>query len=279
MSIYKNLKFCFMRIIGLFFFLCVTLSAVDAQSLVENFEKAPAGENLEGYNGWTVTTVAAEAVGSSSKIKAGALAYKGYKASESGNSIELLKSEKGRTSVKPTGLTIPDVGGSVYAAFLVNVGEIQGTANFRELISFDQSKENSWYRARVLVKYEVETKKLLYAIVKGSTKPEVVEASTTNAIQLPLNAGETQLLVLRYTSVDGKNNDEVSLYINPDLSVPEGKQKNVVNAADNAETADYSKGSAFKIAIRQRSVSAQISGLIVSNSWNDFVESGKKKKK
>ena len=267
-----------MRIVILFVCFCAMVMSANAQVLNENFETAPVGGDLEGYNGWAVSTVATEAAGASPKIKAGALSYPGYKGSEVGNSVELLKSVTGRSSVRSTGLTIPSAGGSIYAAFLVNVSAVQGS-NFREFISFDQSKENSYYRGRVFVKYDAAAKKVIFAVVKGATKPEVISAGTTDKLELSLDAGETHLLVIKYTAVDGNNNDEVSLFVNPDFSKAEDKQKNVINAADNNETGDYGKGREMKIAVRQRNLDAQVSGLIVTGSWSDFVGSDKKKKK
>lgn len=266
-----------MRKLSLALFSVVCATSVHAQMMMENFETPVVGENLEGYNGWTVSSVTAEAGGASPKVKAGSLIYKGYVGSEKGNSVELLKTGTGRTSFKNTGLTIPSTGASVYAAMLVNVSGVQGN-NFREFFSFDQSKENTYFRARILVKYDNENNKVVFAVVKGATKPEVIEPGSTSTLGLTLDPGQTHLLVLKYTAVDGKNNDEISLFVNPDLSKSESKQDHVINAADNAETGDYGKGTPVNISIRQRGVAAQLGGIVVSNSWNDLSSSGKKKK-
>lgn len=261
------------------FLLSAAVFTLNAQVFVENFDKATVGEDLEGYNGWEVSPIAAEATGLSPKISAGPLTYEGYPGSNIGNvAVLAADAEIVRSSIKNTGLTTPEAGGTIYAAFLVNVSTVAANA-YRDIFSFDQSVKSQWLRGRVLARYNAKTNKVMFAVTKNSNTGAIIEAGSTNTLSLSLDGGVSHLLILKYEAVEGEKNDVITLYVNPDLSKNEFKQANKLVAADNAEVGDYKSGSDVKIGIRQRGAGAQLGFIRVGTSWKDVVTESRSKQK
>lgn len=268
-----------MKNIILLLLVCAAVFTVNAQVFIENFETATVGSDLEGYNGWEVSPIAAEATGASPKISAAALAFEGYPGSNIGNATELVaNAEIVRSSIKNTGLTTPDAGGAIYVAFIVNVKSSAANA-YRDIFAFDFSGKSPWLRGRVSARYNAKTNKVAFAVSKNSTKGEVIEASSTNTLSLSLDGGVNHLLIVKYEAVDGDKNDVISMYVNPDLSKNEFKQNNKLIATDNTESGDFKSGMDVKIGLRQRGIGAQVGGIRVGTSWKAVVTEPKGKKK
>lgn len=255
--------------------LCATAFTVNAQVFVENFATAPINGNVEGYNGWYLCVKAADALGVSPKIAEGALFYNGYIGSNIGNAA-VLDSAVGVTSatqristkiVKFGNDTLkPVVGQKIYTAFMVNVSA-QSYRSYRDFFTYEGSVTTSMTRGRVFAKNNGAGDAFTLAISKNSSTSGVyVEYAT------PLATGINHLLVFCYESIEGADNDKLSLYINPDLTKTEAEQTNMILATD-VQT-DYSLSTAIGINLRQRGIGAQIGGIRVSKSWNMSLLSG-----
>lgn len=268
-----------MRKVKILFLLLAAVFTANAQVIVENFEKATAGADLEGYNGWEISPIADWTGGASPKIAAGTLSYDGYPGSNAVNVVELGgDGDILRVSVKNTGLTFPSSGGAVYVAFMINIKSSAANA-YRDIFSFDQSGKSPWLRGRLFARYNANANKVSFAVTKNSGKGEVVEACSTNSLSLSLDGGVSHLLIVKYEVVDGNNNDVLTLYVNPDLTKSESKQTNKIAAADNTEAGDYKSGSDVKIGLRQRGVVAQIGGMRVGSTWKEITTEPRSKKK
>jgi hypothetical protein len=251
-----------------------------AQVFVENFATATINGNVEGYNGWYTCLKAADAVGVSPKIGEGALFYTGYAGSEIGN-VAILDPAVGETSAtqhisthtiifEGNDTLKPAIGTKLYAAFLVNFANTSYTS-YRDFFTFEGSKTSSSTRGRIFAKYDATTEDMLLAVSKNSSSAGVyVESSTLTG--LTLDPGINHLLVLCYEWKDGDSNDEITLYINPDLTKTEAEQTNKLVATD-AQT-DYSLTSMIGINLRQRGIAAQIGGIRVGTAWSNVLVTG-----
>jgi len=254
----------------LFFTVCTF--AANAQVFVENFETATVGSNLEEYNDWYVSPAEKDGnqEGVSPVIALGPLTYKGYVGSGIGNVVVLDSSIKRRGSLKSTSLLTPTVGNSIYVAFLVKVNSQNATIKKPiELLTFNANPNAEYSRGRAYAQYFPATNEVAFAVTKFINK---------SAISTKLNTADTHLLVIKYESVDGKNNDIATLYINPDLSAKESKQKNLIVKEDDTES-DVVQDAELGLIIRQNGLGAQIGGIRVGTSWNEIMVAPKGKKK
>ncbi len=262
---------------------CAGIMNVNAQKVfVENFATATAGSNLEGYNDWyvcgktTVGTSLGDNMGVSPKIASGSLFYLGYVGSELGN-LAVLDSVVGitddskristKTVVFENGDTLrPIEGQKIYVAFLINFSS-HSVRSQRDFFTFEGSATSSSTRGRAFAKLNTAGTDITYALSKNSssstTNPYIVSNVFAGGV------GQTHLLVMCYNGVAGASNDEISLYINPDLTLPESQQTNKLVATDTQS--DYSVTVPFRINLRQRGTGAQVGGIRVGTSWNSVV--------
>lgn len=265
-----------MKKLFLLLIVCASALTLSAQVFVENFATATSGSDLEGYNGWYKCLKAGDDLGVSPKIAEGALFYTGYYGSNVGNAC-VLDSAIGITSanqristravVFANGDTLkPIEGQKIYAAFIVNFSQ-HSVRSFRDFFTFEGSKTTSSTRGRVFAKLNAAGTDLYFAVSKNSsTAGTYVESSVITA-----GVGINHLLVLCYDGIAGASNDVISLYIDPDLSLPEAQQTNKLTATDISANTDYSVTVPFRINLRQRGTGAQIGGIRVGTSWNSVL--------
>lgn len=251
---------------------------VNAQVFVENFETATVGGNLEDYNDWYVSLKASDALGVSPKIGAGALTYTGYIGANVGD-VAVLDSTIGNTSatqristrriISPSNDTLK-VGdsGSVYVAFLINVNS-QSYRSYRDFFTFEGSESSSFTRGRIFAKNNTAGDQVYFAVSKNSSTSTILDANSTQDLNLTLSTGVDYLIVAKYTIVDGDQNDVITMYVNPDLSKTEGEQTNKITTSDIQS--DYSSSTALKINLRQRGIGAKIGGIRVAKTWDEVL--------
>lgn len=254
---------------------CATALMANAQVFVENFATAPINGNVEGYNGWYLCAKAADALGVSPKIAEGALFYTGYIGSNIGN-VAVLDSAVGvasssqRISTRTVKFDNDSlrmiVGEKVYVAFMVNISQ-HSYHSYRDFFTFEGSSTSSMTRGRVFAKSNSSGETFTLAFSKNSSTGGVYVEYLT-----PLSAGINHLLVFCYESIEGTDNDKLSLYINSDLTKTEAEQTEMLVATDVAS--DYSSTATIGINLRQRGIGAQIGGIRVSKSWNSSLLSG-----
>ena len=236
-----------------FFFVLLSIvlfsSFINAQVLFTDDFSETAG-NLVGQNGWT-----AQATGAGTtpiQVVAGNLTFAGYQGGVGvGNKLQFGTS--GEDDFRLLGSTVTT--GSVYASFLVNVSAAQTGDYF---IHFCDGG-SFLYVARTAIRTSV-TNGFDFGIEKYSTGGSYVY--TNQAFTL----GQTYLVVIKYKFNTGSaTDDEVDLFVNPDLSGTEPTPL-LSNSAGNDITTNISS-----INIRQGgstgSATLQLDGLIVSRDW------------
>lgn len=251
--------------------ICVTTVTLNAQVWTEYFENATAGMLLEDYNDWYVSFKAADALGVSPVIADETLFYTGYAGSNIGK-VAILDTLIGKTDatkristhvVLIEGDTLrPTIGGKMYAAFLCNI-LANSYDSWRDFFDWEKSTTSSSTRGRVFAKMADNNADFQFGVSKNSSS-EITES------ELFVDGINTYfLLVLVYESIEGDNNDVISLYINPDLTKTEAEQTNVLVSIDNQD--DYSVTQEIKINLRQRAIGAKIGGIRVGTDWDQVL--------
>jgi len=266
-----------MKKLFLFLVVCVAAMTLNAQKVYfENFATAPINGNLEGWNGWFKCFKPADALGASPKIAEGALFYSGYIGTNIGN-VAVLDSAVGTTSatqeisthwvVFSSGDTLrPIEGQKIYAAFIVNFSS-HSYRSQRDFFTFEGSRGtgSSSTRGRIFAKLNTAGTDITLAISKNSSSSGIYVESAP----LVNGVGINHLLVFCFDGIAGTSNDVNSLYIDPDLTLPEAQQTNKLTSTD-VQT-DYSVTVPIGINLRQRSVGAQIGGIRVGTSWDSVL--------
>ncbi|HQI42150.1 MAG TPA: T9SS type A sorting domain-containing protein, partial [Ignavibacteriaceae bacterium] len=212
--------------------------------IIENFEYAT-GSNLTD-NGW----IAHSGAGNNPiKVNDTPLSYIGYINSGLGKSVSLT------TSGEDVNRAFSSVtSGSVYASFMVNFSSAQTNGDY----FFHVAPENntSLFYAKVWVKKNAGDS-LAFGLTKRMNTP----------VYTPFNyeLNTTYLFVVKYTFVDGLQNDEVSLWINPVLDGTEPPAN-----LTHTEVQDDALSLGL-FALRQGSVSnaanLTLGGLRVATTW------------
>ncbi len=237
----------------------------------EYFETASIGGDLEGYNDWHVSPKSSEANGVSPKIAEGALFYTGYAGSDIGN-VAVLDSAVGATSstqrISTKIVTFGNdtlkavVGEKIYAACIANISS-HSYRSYRDFFTYEGSKTSSMTRGRIFAKVSTDGSELFIAVTKNSSS-EFVESTSIPGLMLYPDVNH--LFVLVYETIDGSNNDKITLYIDPDLTKTESEQTNKLVAIDTQS--DYSASAGLGINLRQRGIGAQVGGIRVGKSWD-----------
>ena len=154
--------------------------------------------------------------------------------------------------------------GTVYYSFLLNVTDISAVTNITGgyLAGFSESALVSSFGATLWTKQVDATTYNLGIETRTSTG--VNTTFTTNAY----TAGDTHLIVVGYTFVDGPNNDIVNLYVDPIIAAP----KPSATITDTGSLlVDLTKIGAFLL--RQDAVNktpaVQIDALRIGTTWDD----------
>jgi hypothetical protein len=265
-----------MKKLFLLSFVCVAAMTLNAQAplpvFVENFATAPINGNVEGYNNWYVCLKSSDNLGVSPKVGEGALFYTGYYGSNIGN-VALLDSLIGSTATGTNGQRISTKivtygadtvvvanESKTYVAFLAKISINSKKSSLRDFFTLEGSKTSSMTRGRIFAKV-TSAGVLTFGVTKNTT-------TMTESSQFSLDVNH--LFVLVYETVGTIASDDiVTLYIDPDLSLPEASQTNKLIAADSQT--DYSTSNKFGINLRQRGIGAQIGGIRVGRTWDSVL--------
>ncbi len=175
------------------------------------------------------------------------LTYSGYPSSGVGGSASIAAS--GNDDVNRTFSS--QNSGTVYFSFLVNAASVSTTAGDYNV----HLGSTSTHYARVYFKKGSASGKFVVGISK-STESELYTSTE-------YNVGTTYLVVIRYKFNTGSGtDDEVKLWINPDLSGTEP----VSDLTQTSITADVSSLSA--ISLRQVTSTMIVDGIRVATSWS-----------
>src|SRR4029079_19449074 len=198
--------------------------------LAEDFTYA-AGSALTS-NGWT-----AHSAGGTNAIVTSApgLTLSGYPGSGVGNAVTLTTSgeDDNRTFATQTS-------GSVYAAFLVTVTDAAVDPIGGYFFHLGPDPVGTTFRARVFIKKDASNN-IAFGISKAATAaPDVAFTPFSYSLNT------TYLVIVKYTIVDGTNNDTVSMFVSS--TVPATEPAPTVSATDIATQADVNPGT---VSLRQ----------------------------
>lgn len=209
--------------------------------LEENFD-FPEGSNVAGQNDWTQGTAGTNAV----IISGDGLDYAGYPGSDTGLAADFSPLSD-RIQKSFTG-SLTD---SYFYAFLINVS----SAGAGEFIAGFYSQ--SAFRGRIYIKADGEG--FQFGLVKTTT------GTVTYTQGTPYVFGTTYLVAVHYRFIPGTGNDEVSLFINPDLNanLPETPDVGALTDAGNDVSANV-----FAIQGRNNSGAFTLDAIRIATSWD-----------
>ncbi|MFH0865542.1 MAG: T9SS type A sorting domain-containing protein [Bacteroidota bacterium] len=216
---------------------------------VENFNY-PASDLITTH-GWTAHSGSGTNAIAVSGIP---IYYAGYASNGYGNTVALTLSGEDDNHTFTSQTT-----GSVYAAFLVNIMMVNTTGDY--FFHLGPDPIGTTFRGRVFAKDD-GAGNLLFGISKASTT--IINYSPTL-----YSYNTTYLLVVKYTFVVGAANDNVELFINPDISGAE--PASTLTYTDVASTDLANCGS---VALRQGAnvPVAIIDGIRIATNWDDAVK-------
>ncbi|MDR1809032.1 MAG: hypothetical protein LBR34_01325 [Prevotella sp.] len=219
----------------------VLFSQTSTLLLEENFDFS-AGSNLAGQNDWTQGVAGTNPV----TISASGLNWRGYPGSGTGLGADFTPlSDRVQ---KPFSGTLSN---TYYYSFLINVSSAGSGEFFAGFFS------NNAFRGRVYIK--AEGSGFQFGLAKTTTGTVSYTSGT------PYVFGTTYLILVKYDFVAGDTNDQVSLFINPDLTTnaPTTPVIGPVTDAGNDVSANV-----FAIQARTNSGSFKIDGVRVASTWS-----------
>lgn len=185
------------------------------QLLNENFDYS-AG-NLYGKGGWVKYGSNPEAP---IQVSDANLTYTGYQTEAVGGMASIAKDNLAEDLMKNWGEAIST--GEVYVSFLCKVNNIDNVTTAKNSYFFSivpQMRDNAWADkkspdeiARCFVAPGSSEGKIKFGVSRYQAVANAAWAETE------VNLGETCLIVMKYKFVDSDTNDEIYLWINPDIS-------------------------------------------------------------
>lgn len=222
---------------------------------VEDFNY-PAGSALTA-NGWT-----AHSAGGTNPIVTSTpgLTLTGYPGSGVGNSVLMTTSGEDDNHNFPV-----QSSGSVYAAFLVNITEAAVDPIGGYFFHLGPDPVGTTFRGRVFIKKDASNN-IAFGLSKAATAaPDVAFTSFSYSLNT------TYLVIVKYTIVDGTNNDTVSMFVS--TNVPASEPAATLSATDVATQSDISPGT---VSLRQgsstTSPTVRVDGMRVGTTWADVTQ-------
>lgn len=220
--------------------------------LTEDFSYT-AGSPLNGQGGWAAHSGAGT---NPITVTSPGLTYAGYAGSGIGNAVTL------GTSGEDDNVTFaPQTTGSVYAAAMVNVSSAQVNGDYF-FHFFDGAIGTNIFRGRVFVKKDATAATYGFGLQFGST---------ANAVYTPTTfvTGTTHLVILKYTFVDGTNNDTVALFVDPALGGSE-PAPTLTNADSGQSDIVNLDGVALRQGGSANAATEIVDGIRVGTAWSDI---------
>jgi hypothetical protein len=234
----------------LFFMLFSIISFPQTLLLEENFEY-DAGDLISASD-WDESPTGSSDI----EVITGSLSYSNYPSSSVGNKIFVDGGATGRSGIHRSFSTVSGNGNTIYASFLIEVtdlSELDISSNEGDYFFDLQNSTASTSRAYVYIKQSATSNKFSIGLAKSSTA-----SLTYSTIDMDINT--TYLIVVSYIFQAG--DDEVRLWINPDLSGSEPSSDLSITSGSDASDVTY-------IQFRQRELSGNINvdGIRVATSW------------
>lgn len=184
-------------------------------------------------------------------VTSASISYPGYLSSNVGNEISL------NSTTEDDNRTIsPQISGTIYASFLVNVSATNSTGDY--FFHLGQTSIGSTFRGRIYAKIDASNH-LAFGIA---------QSGTAEYTSFSYSLGTTYLIVLKYEIISGSGNDKASIYINPPLNAAIPSLGWITNT--DASGTDLSE--VGTVALRQGgTVAALLDGIRISTTWSDIV--------
>lgn len=249
---------------------------VSAEVLVsDNFDGYTAG-NLAGQGSWVVSSGSTDNV----QLVEGSLSYAGYSSSTDGKSVKLFSEQTSGEDVKLPFAEplIVNSGDVVYYSALVKVNSLAAQFNngtekttMSSFITLGRAGVNVIEYMHIHAVPSSEGK-FKFAVGRNQMTSSGTNVAKTTA---EYNIGETYLVVVKYTGVDGSTNDKVELYVNPVLDA----EPAVADAVyDGSTGSDISASGAQFLQLKQGASGTAscpdvtVDAVKVFTAWSDMKE-------
>jgi hypothetical protein len=243
-------------LVGVMALCTITMFTARTQSLPwsDNFDYT-AGTNLKDATAWEQNSS-----GNNIKITSGGLSYTNYPGSGVGNAVDV---KPGQESVFRA-FNTQSAGANIYVSFMVKVSAAKKATNgevflyLRDLVDGFPAGAAAGY-----VYLRDNSDGWRYGISVVNESPTFKSTSYSSS--------ETQLIVIKYSLVSGNFNDQMKLWVNPDLSGSEPAAD--VSITQPGAAVDQEPDTIEAVEIRELasadSATLHLDGLRVSNSWSD----------
>lgn len=269
------------HLLSMFAVLALTAQTVVAADVpatrlfTETFNSYTAGNEL--YDGKTWLQYASNTA-DPIKVTAKSLEYKDYSAA-TGNCVTLGNVANGQDLWCSVGTDKTVKTGSIYTSFLLNVSEAPTSKQGYFLSYFNQTKNgmkdkgsSSEYGRIFILGDAADKTKYELGITRFTAVKDVVKASST------LDIGTTYLVVLKYTIVEGGNNDVVELFINPAVNGTEPATASAKYDSEVGSDVSLTNGGFLGVELRQGQTKSnnaplcKIDELHVATSWDGLFD-------
>lgn len=244
----------------LFYFLCFAIIQSEAfpQNVFKDDFNYPPLDSLEGTGGWYrsgVNTIY------NIKVVSPGLTYTGYAGSGIGNTSYI--SNQGEGDVLFHNLSSPVTSGALYLSFMIRLDSLRSTMTQGYCICFNPSTGGTSLNTRLYIKRITGT-----TFNFGVFKTRNATYSTT-----VYNSNTTYLVVLKYSFVNGADNDSAKVYVfssgvpSAEPSVPTAFATDSIDIAGQGSvclTNNYAQTG-------MNGCSIKIDGIRIGNSWASSV--------
>lgn len=212
----------------------------------------------------------------------GGLTYAGYLSSPVGAKVELNNNTNSEYLMHPLngGVLVKD--GTVYVSMLINVSEITTKAKQGYFLCLtpetkaglsDGKTGSDFAKLYVLATEDGTQYNLAFSVNGDSAKAKF------NRSAKALDLNETYLVVMSYTFVDGNNNDEIKMWVNPAPSASEpAPDVTRDKTSDNGTDMTITSGGLKYVVLRQAKTSTNdfpkmtVDGLHMATSWAELFD-------
>ncbi|MDR1809031.1 MAG: hypothetical protein LBR34_01320 [Prevotella sp.] len=224
-----------------FWSMCSLLLAQSSALLLEENFDFLQGTNIVGQNGWTQGASGTNAV----TVSEAGLSYPGYAGSGIGLAAGFTPlSDRIQKTFSGT------LSGVYYYSFLINVSSAGSGEFFAGLFSANA------FRGRAYIK--ADGGGFQFGLVKTTT------GTVTYTSETPYTFGTTYLVVVKYEFITGSANDQVSLYVNPDLTT---NNPGVPAIGPLADAGNDVSANVFAVQGRNNSGNFILDGIRIGTSW------------
>lgn len=178
-------------------FILLSFTNLYSQNLFKDDFSYPVQDSLEGLGNWSRTGVNFP---TNVQVKSPGLTYAGYAGSGIGNTAYFPNTAEGDIVLHNF---TPQSSGKVYAAFMFRVDSLTATATNGYNIVFNQSTGATFFNTQLFVK-KVSASTFNFGIKKTRN----ISYSST-----AYNTNTTYLIVLKYSFVNGADNDSSKMYV------------------------------------------------------------------